>query len=402
MKRIFRVGSTLLAAALLFWYCLPSVYRTLHAPESLDRAALASAPALHLSESQAQAVRSGNDERLSSYRETPYSLKLFGLVPVRTFRSPVSSQTVNIGGEAVGVVLRTQGVQIVGLGEVDAEDGRKSPASDAGLKAGDMILAVNGTAVADTVSFMRLCETSEGTLTLTCQREGERFTVLLSPARDSDGVLRIGAWVRDSTSGIGTLSFYDAQTRAYAALGHGVADVDTGKLLSPATGYLTEASITEVRQGGANEAGELIGVFSAKASDAIATVTKNTEFGIAGTLTSFRDASVRSYPIAPSDAAHLGDAQIYATVDGGGIQAYTVRVIRVDVQSAPSVQGMMIEITDPSLLSKTGGIVQGMSGSPLIQDGRLIGVVTHVFVSHPTRGYCLYAAWMAEKLLPST
>ena len=402
MKRFCRFASILSAALILTWYCLPSVYQTLHAPDCISRSALQSTPALRLSEPQAQYVRSGNDERLQNVAETSYTLKLFGILPLRVFRSPNSAQTVQIGGEAVGVILKTQGVQIVGLGDVDTEDGRKSPATDAGLKAGDMILAVNGTQVSDTASFMQLCERCVGSVMLSCQREGRQFSVSLTPERDSDGVLRIGAWVRDSTSGIGTLSFYDPTTRAYTALGHGVTDVDTGKLLSPATGYLTEASITQVRQGNANEAGELIGVFSSKERDAIATVTQNTDFGIAGILTTFSDASAQAYPIAPSDAAHLGDAVLYATVDGSGVQAYAVRVIRMDVQSAPSVQGMMIEITDPTLLSKTGGIVQGMSGSPLIQDGRLIGVVTHVFVSHPTRGYCLYAAWMAEKLLPST
>ncbi len=402
MKRFYRIASILCAAVLLLWYCLPSVYRALHAPNSVDRNAIARAPALLLSESSAQFVRSGNDERLSSYQEKPFTLKLFGILPIRTFNAPLALQTVCIGGQTVGVVLKTQGVQIVGLGEIDTKDGHKSPAADAGLQAGDMILSVNGTAVSDTASFMRLCETEEGTVTLACAREGQPFTVSLTPESDSDGTRRIGAWVRDSTSGIGTLSFYDAKTRAFAALGHGVTDVDTGKLLSPATGFLTNATITSVRQGNANEAGELIGDFSAREGDAIASVKQNTDFGIAGQLTSISDKKQRSFPIAPSDAAHLGDAAIYSTVDGNGVRSYTVRVIRVDVQAAPRVQGMMIEITDPELLSKTGGIVQGMSGSPLVQDGRLIGVVTHVFVSHPTRGYCLYAAWMAQKLLPST
>ena len=248
---------------------------------------------------------------------------------------------------------------------------------------------------------MHLCDTSSSECTLTCRRDGEQMNVTLQPVRDRDGVYRIGAWVRDSTSGIGTLSFFDSTSGAYAALGHGVTDVDTGKLLTPATGFLTEASISEVRRGSGSEAGELIGTFSARQTDAIASVEQNTDFGISGTLHTAVQ-SQGAVQIAPSDAAYLGDAYIYSTVSDETVRRYRVRVIRVDVQSKPSIQGMMIEITDPELLEQTGGIVQGMSGSPLVQDGRLIGVVTHVFVSHPTRGYCLYASWMADRLLPAT
>lgn len=402
MKRLIRAFTALFALISLAWYCLPSVYRTLHAPDCTERSAVRSAPALRVAEPELQFVRSGSDERLSSVQQTETTVRLFGVLPVRTFHSPAKRRSVSLGGRTVGVILKTQGVQIVGLGDVDTEDGRRSPAADAGLHAGDMILAVNGSAVSDTASFMRLCEASGGSCTLSCLRQGEPFTVTLRPERDSDGALRIGAWVRDSTSGIGTLSFFDPDTGAYAALGHGVTDVDTGKLLSPATGYLTEATVTGIRRGDGTEAGELIGTFSAKESDAIATVVQNTEFGIAGSLRTQAGILGNRIEIAPSDAAHLGDAYICSTVEGTDVQTYRVRVIRVDVQSAPSVQGLMIEIVDEALLDRTGGIVQGMSGSPLVQDGRLIGVVTHVFVSHPTRGYCLYAAWMSEKLLPST
>lgn len=402
MKRIIRIGTLVFAVVLLAWYAVPSVFRTLHAPDRIDPKSVIAAPALRLSESDVQFVRTGGDERLYERTETKQTLRLFGILPLRAFSTIGSAQSVRIGGEAVGVVLRTDGVQIVGLGEVDTDHGRISPAANAGLSAGDMILAVNGNTVENTASFMRLCESAIGGCTLSCLRDGKPFSVSLQPERDSNGALRIGAWVRDSTSGIGTLSFYDPDSRAYAALGHGVTDVDTGKLLSPATGFLSAATITEIRRGSANEAGELIGTFSSRESDAIATVEHNTEFGISGILTAFSDPSAQSFAIAPSDAVHLGDAYICSTVQGNTVKAYSVRVIRVDVQSAPSIQGMMIEITDPELLSLTGGIVQGMSGSPLIQDGRLIGVVTHVFISHPTRGYCLYAEWMAQKLLPST
>ena len=402
MKRCIRIGSILCAAVILSWYCIPSVYQALHAPNCIENDLARSVPALQISEADVKDVRSGEDERISQYRETEQTMKLFGLIPLRTFYEPVARRTVMIGGEAVGIVLKTNGVQIVGLGEIETASGSKSPATDAGLQAGDMVLAVNGTTVADTASFMNLCSLSVHGCSLLCMRGSETFTTVITPERDRDGVLRIGALVRDSTSGIGTLSFYDANSGNYAALGHGVTDVDTGKLISPATGYLTKAVITGVRKGYGEKAGELIGTFSVHESDAIASVLQNTEFGISGSLSTLAQKSEQQMAIASTDAAHLGDALIYTTADGDAVHVYRARIIRIDVQSAPSIQGMMIEITDPALLERTGGIVQGMSGSPLIQDGRLIGVVTHVFVSHPTRGYCLYAAWMAEKLLPST
>ena len=402
MKRLFRAVTALLSAILLGWYCIPAVYRTLHLPDQIDASLSVSAPAMGAERTDVYAVSGSRDERLRDVSGQLYSIRLLGVLPLRTVYAAARQRTVCAGGEAFGVVLKTDGVQIVGIGYVDAEEGRISPAQEAGLKEGDVICSVNGETVTDTRSFIDLCEKAGDSCTLSCLREDTPFTVTLRPAADSDGVKRIGAWVRDSTSGIGTLSFYDASSRRFTALGHGVTDVDTGKLIAPATGFLSEVRLTGIRTGDADNAGELLGQFSDREADAIASVEQNTAFGIAGTLSGFTDPNETAIGIAPAGAAHLGDAIIRSTIDSGGVREYRVRVIRVDVQSSPETQGMMIEITDDALLEKTNGIVQGMSGSPLIQDGRLIGVVTHVFVSRPTRGYCLYADWMAQKLLPST
>ena len=399
-QKWLRAVTALCAAALLGWYGLPPVYRLLHLPDCVYTGTPLTAPAIRTTESEARFVRESGDERLRGRAETENTVRLFGILPLRTVRTAGQGRTVCAGGEAVGIVLKTQGVQIVGLGGVETGSGTVRPAADAGLSEGDMILAINGTPVTDVASLTACCEAG-GVCELSCLRDGEPFTATLTPAYDRDGVAHIGAWVRDSTSGIGTVSFFDADSGAYTALGHGVTDVDTGKLLAPATGFLTEARIAEIRKGGPDEAGELLGSFSGSASDAIANVETNTVFGIAGTLRAALPETA-TVPIAPPEAAHLGDAYIRSTIDGEGIREYRVRVIRVNVQSAPEVHGMMIEIVDPELLERANGIVQGMSGSPLIQDGRLIGVVTHVFVSQPARGYCMYAAWMEEKLMPST
>ncbi len=397
IKTTMRAVSAALCAVLLGWYASPGVYRVLHLPDCVAPDTALSAPALSAERTDAQFVRESGDERLRDAANTTVTLSLFGVIPVRTFTVQTPTKTVAAGGQAVGVVLKTSGVQIVGFEPIDTADGALCPAAEAGLTEGDMIVSLNGEEITDAASLSRLCAAADGACILSCRRDGAPFSVSVTPAVDRFGEKHLGVWVRDSTSGIGTLSFYDPDTGAFAALGHGVNDVDTQKLIAPATGFLTPAQIVRVRKGGGKTAGELVGRFSTEQADAIATVSRNTVFGISGTLTAQPASERRLYEIAPCKAAHKGDAYILSTVDGE-VAAYAVRVIRVDMQSSPDTQGMMIEITDPDLLRKTGGIVQGMSGSPLIQDGRLIGVVTHVFLNDPARGYCLYAEWMEQEL----
>ncbi len=397
MKRVLKIVCLLTATLLLVWYFSPQVYRILHLPDAIDPQTELYAPAISAHARDARLVRESGDERITDRSERKADVVLLGFLPLRTVTVSAGNRTVSAGGEAVGVVLKTEGVQIVGFEKIESAKGTVCPAVSAGLREGDMITALNGQAVCDSETFAQYCAASDDTCVLTYLRDGESFSVTLEPAEDGNGEKRIGAWVRDSTSGIGTISFYDRETGVYAALGHGVTDVDTQKLIAPATGFLTDASILQVRKSGGDSAGELIGQFSVSKEDAIGTVEQNTVFGISGRLASCPETDARSFEIASCSAAHKGDAYILSDVDGE-VRPYAVRVIRVDVQSSPQAQGMMIEITDPGLLEKTGGIVQGMSGSPLIQDGRLIGVVTHVFLSRPTRGYCIYAEWMANAL----
>ena len=377
-----------LSALLFFWYLSPGM-RTLRAlPEGVEPGTAASAPLIF---EAARPVRESGDVRLGGERV----LSLLGLVPLKTVREVGTLPTVRLGGATVGVVLYTKGVQVVGLTAVETEAGAQSPASAAGLRKGDALLAVDGQAVSGAVGLLTLLQGREQ-VELTIQRGTSRLTLPLRPARERDtGQYKLGAWVRESTSGIGTLSFL--RGNRFCALGHGVTDVDTGVNLLTGGGFIAPASITAAVPGASGRVGELAGVFSTRAEDGVGTIDTNGDYGVAGPYHGPEDLWGPAVPVAAASQAHTGDATLYCAADGVW-RGYDCRIIRLKVQSAPGIQGMMIEVSDGALLSLTGGIVPGMSGSPVLQDGRLIGVVTHVFVNEPKRGYCIYAQWMLDKL----
>lgn len=386
------MGATLLGIALFGWYFSPGMMRLRSLPDIVETPTTAGAFLCSLrQDSGATFVRESGDEPL---HET-YTVSLFGILPLKTLEKAVEGTRVTLGGEAVGIVLHTKGVQVVGLSAVETARGSLTPAAAAGLREGDTILAVNGVQIQGAAELPALL--GEEQVLLTCLREGEAFQLTLLPALEaSSGVYRLGAYVRDSTSGIGTVSF--AKNGYFCALGHPIADIDTGKILEAGSGYITPATVVRTVKGAPGQVGELVGAFSLASEDAAGTIEKNTEFGIAGTL--LEDLiSGDALPLAQAGEVHTGDATLYATLEGDTPRGYACRILRADVQSAPKAQGAIVEITDEELLKKTGGIVPGMSGSPLVQDGKLIGVVTHVFVNDPTRGYCLYAQWMLQELL---
>ncbi len=396
MRTLRKTISLLFAFVLFGWYFSPSVHAALTGPIVIDAIEAFSAPGLSIDTEHIAAVRTAGDERLEVRTQTAIPIRLFGAVPLRTLQTPGKQKRILIAGRAVGIVLYTDGVQIVGLTTVRNQSGIVSPAAEAGLLPGDTIRSINGQRLASADDFAERCKTP-APLTVTVQRGEDIFSVALTPAMDEDGVYRVGAWVRDSTSGIGTMSFVDPDSGRYAALGHGVSDVDTGALFTVGSGSIFSATVTGVLRGSGGEAGELIGSFSTDSSEAIGMVTLNTPCGIAGSLYNPIGGELR--PIAAAGEVRLGEAVLYSQVSGDNPKAYAVRVIRLGVRSSPETEGFMIEITDDALLSETSGIVQGMSGSPVVQNGKLIGVVTHVLLQNSRRGYCLYADLMADKML---
>lgn len=351
------------------------------------------------------AVLSSQDERLNADNnvltaresgEAEVTVNLFGLFPIRRMRVQAGEEKrLMPGGEAIGVALATRGVLVVGVSDVAGE----SPAQQAGLRAGDVIEAVDGQEVTGSVHLTQLVSASGGRpLQIRFRRDGAARSVTLSPVMDSaSGQLRIGAWVRDSTAGVGTLSFYDPADGVYGALGHAVSDGDTGQLLPVREGALMRADIVSVKKGKRGAPGELRGNFLKKQA-VLGDIQENTALGIYGVLDApwVNPLYPDGLPVGYQESVQLGPAVILSTVDGEGIRAYQVEIIQASRQTAPAQKSMILKVTDPELLAKTGGIVQGMSGSPIIQNGRLIGAVTHVLVDDPTQGYGLYIEWMLE------
>ena len=290
-------------------------------------------------------------------------------------------------GQAVGIKLFADGVLVV---DVSALEDGKSPAQKCGIKEGDLLLTFNGEKIASTEHLQELLrENGDRTAQLTLQRGQTQKTVDITPVCGSDGSVRLGAWIRDSMAGIGTMTYYDPESGGFGALGHGITDVDTAQLMSLGSGSIMETTVKAVKKGEKGEPGELKGDFSVQRD--VGTVTVNSDGGIFGTVsdTDF-PAQGQAVPVASADEVQTGSAVIRSTISGEVIREYQVEIVKV-YRDADTTRNLLLRITDPELLQTTGGIVQGMSGSPILQNGKLVGAVTHVMINDPTQGYGIFA-----------
>ena len=411
-SRLKKTTGWLLSAFLLLLYFSPQAELLRTLPDTLNvamgqRAVIDTAFPLSVN------VREGDVQAISSLDEglegveivagergkSTATISLFGLLPLREVEIDVSDDLrLYPGGQAVGVALHTQGVLVVGTSDLSDAF---SPARLAGLKAGDLITEVNGRSLDGTSQLTELVAASgEKPLPLTVRRGDSTLSLTLEPRRDGQtGTYRIGAWVRDSTAGVGTMSFYGEVTPGdsvrYGALGHAITDTDTQQILTVGRGEVMLADVVDVRKGQVGVPGELKGSFL-RENRVLGGIRLNNSFGIYGTLDAppAHPLYPDGLPIGRKDAVHTGPASILCTVDAGGMKEYDVEIVEVARQTAPAQRSMVLRVTDETLLDKTGGIVQGMSGSPILQDGRLIGAVTHVFVNDPTMGYGLFVEWM--------
>lgn len=286
------------------------------------------------------------------------------------------------GGSTVGIKMYTQGLVITELVGGSA-------AARAGLKKGDTILEADGKAV-DSAQALTDCLRAGRDVVLTVMRDGKRAEFLVSPSQTENGC-RLGVYIRDSIAGIGTVTYYDPLTGAFGALGHGVNDLTGSRLLPLEKGFIVSSSVAGVKKGCRGTAGQLHGVFDV--TQALGTVEKNTERGLFGTMATIPNRT--ALPVADSAQVKTGAASILSNVDGTTVEEYAVHIDKL-YPNAENGRNLLLTVTDERLLEKTGGIVQGMSGSPIIQDGKLIGAVTHVLVNDPTRGYGIFIENMLE------
>jgi stage IV sporulation protein B len=330
------------------------------------------------------------------------NLKLFGLFPVKHINVDVVP-TVKVvpGGQAIGVKLNTKGALVVGYSDIIGEDGKVySPYKEGKIQIGDIILEVNGVEIKQAEDITEIANNLKGNpLKLKINRKNSIVYAVIHPVKSrEDKQYRIGLWVRDHTAGIGTLTFYYPSKKIYAALGHAITDIDTGHVLSVENGEIMNTRITSIDQGRRSKPGELKGVFFEEV-DAIGNILKNTQFGIYGYMyRDFKNDFYEEVPVAYQSQIKEGPAKILTTIDNKGVQEFDVEIVKKVYQETPTPKGMIVKIIDRRLLEKTGGIIQGMSGSPIIQDGKLVGAITHVFVNDPTKGYAVYAEWMVNEV----
>lgn len=324
-------------------------------------------------------------------------IKLLGIIPVKT-TSIIQSKPkkVSVSGESFGIKLYTDGVIIVGIRDVETDKGKCNPAKKAGLEKGDIIIEINGKKVYSADSVTDILNDNNGKdYKITVKRNGNYKEFLLKPAySSSQGCYKVGLWVRDSTAGVGTITYYDKSNNTVSALGHPITDVDTNEIMPILDGEAVRATVTKIYKSKAGEAGSLCCEFT---NDIIGTLKKNCQSGIYGKYTCTLK-NTYEYEVASPNEIVRGPVQILCTIDSGKAKFYNAQISRISYRENKKGKNMVVKITDERLLEKTGGIVQGMSGSPIIQNGKLVGALTHVIVDSPEKGYAIFAQDMVDEL----
>lgn len=298
-------------------------------------------------------------------------------------------------GRTVGIKLFSDGLLVVNLSESTDGSGNVSPARSCGIRTGDLILEINDKDLKSTEQLQAaLQENGDQPVSLTVKRGTKTMSLTTTPVSGADGIYRLGAWVRDSMAGIGTVTYYDPQSGTFGALGHGITDVDTAQLMPVSSGNLMPSTVASVKKGESGTPGELTGDFETNVD--IGTLTCNSTNGVFGTLTDTSIVTGEPLEVAGADEVKLGNATILANVNGDDVEEFSIKITK-KLENQENGKDLLIKVTDDRLLSKTGGIVQGMSGSPILQNGKIVGAVTHVLVSDATKGYAI----LLENMLSS-
>lgn len=324
-------------------------------------------------------------------------ISLFNTIPVKDVTVNVIPKTTVIPlGKAIGMKMYTEGVLVVGMSEIEGE----KPYQNSGIEEGDRIIEINNTKISNTDDLVKCVNSSQGNeIQIKYISDNEELVTKIEPTKTSDDEYKLGLWVRDAAAGVGTLTFYEPSTGSFASLGHGINDVDTSELIEIANGELVTANILDIVKGTDGSPGEIRG--SIDSGITIGSIYKNTEFGVYGNITNLSGLNVDiSDGIEVADRSEIttGKAEILCELENGKTQSYEIEIKKIFKDNNQDNKSMLIEITDEELIGKTGGIIQGMSGAPIIQNNKFIGAVTHVLVNDSKVGYGVFADLMIKQL----
>ena len=323
-------------------------------------------------------------------------ISLFGIMPVATVSAKATDRKyVYVGGELIGIRLYTDGILVIGLETVDTSEGDVSPGKDAGIEKGDIITEVNGKTIKSVSQFSSMIYSSDGKkMNLKVYRNDKYINVVLKPVLSvSERKYRCGLWLRDSTAGIGTMTFADPEEKIIASLGHAICDSETGAMLPVGDGDILSAVFNGCIAGTKGITGQIKGSFG---SLTLGKLCENNDYGVYATYTDIKFDDKNLYPVASQTEIKTGAAQIISTVTADGPEFYDIEIEKITYSREKAVRSMVIKVTDDDLIESAGGIIQGMSGSPIIQNGMFVGAVTHVFLNDPARGYAIFAETMIE------
>lgn len=333
---------------------------------------------------------------------TNFDVKLFNTFTVKNVSVSVIERTSIIPiGQVAGLKLYTTGALVVGMSEIKGIDNKKyKPYDNTGMQEGDMITKINENTINNTNELIETVNKSEGKeLQITYVRDDETLTCNITPVKISEDEYKLGLWVRDSAAGIGTMTYYDPTSKKFAALGHGITDIDTGELINVGNGEFVTTKVLSIVKGVAGEPGKIQGTIDSQ--KIVGTIYKNSNLGVYGILNDLSAINIdisKKVPVAARDEIELGKAKILCSLDGNTAKEYEIEIEKIYINNNYDNKSMLIRVTDENLINQTGGIIQGMSGCPVIQNGKFIGAITNVLVNEPTQGYAVFGDIMLKEM----
>lgn len=349
---------------------------------------------------QGRILQTSNDVKENNYDEVGkinLSLNIFNNIPLKEVSVNVIPKTSVIPlGNAIGLKLYTEGVLIVGKSEIDGQ----KPYENLDIKEGDRIISINNEEISGTEDLIETLNQSKGKkINIKYMRQDEELETSITPVKTKDDEYKLGLWVRDAAAGVGTATFYVPSLGMFAALGHGITDADTGDLITISNGELVTTNIVLIKKGEKGKPGEIKGII--EGGNKLGDIGKNTRFGVFGKISNqnLMDINSSEMEIASRNEIKLGKAEIICELESGKKETYEIEIQKIYMNNNKDNKSMLIKVTDKKLLEKTGGIIQGMSGSPIIQDGKFVGAVTHVLVNDPTSGYGVFADMMLKQMM---